>query len=168
MVSNLHEAQSPGESPDVYVMRVALEKARAVAALVRDRGLPSRSVLGADTEVVLDGEVLGKPRDREHGVAMLHRLQGRAHEVLTAVALVHEAGEHSALSRSRVTFAPITDAEIQAYWETGESADKAGAYAIQGRAAAFIERLDGSYTGVMGLPLLDVTRLFKQAGLTMP
>jgi septum formation protein len=165
--SNIAEVRAPGETPQEYVVRVALDKARHVAMLVHDRGLPERPVLGADTEVVLDGEVLGKPRDREHGVAMLHRLQGRTHEVLTAVVLRRAGRDYTALSRSRVTIAPMTAVEIDDYWSTGEAAGKAGAYAVQGRMAAFIECLEGSYSGVMGLPLFEVAQLFKQAGLKL-
>ncbi len=165
--SNLIETRAAGDTPEDYVMRVALDKARLVATRVRERNLSTRPVVGADTEVVLDGEVLGKPRDRAHGLAMLRALQGRTHEVLTALALLHEGGEHTAFSRSRVSLAPMTDAEIARYWASGECADKAGGYAIQGRAAAYIERLDGSYSGVMGLPLYELVRLFKEAGLTL-
>jgi septum formation protein len=121
-------------------------------------------VLGADTEVVLDGEVLGKPRDAAHARAMLRRLAGRSHEVLSAVVVVHGAAEHQALSRSRVTFAPLTDAAIDRYCASGEPADKAGGYAIQGRAAAFITRIEGSYSGIVGLPLDAVAALLAQAG----
>lgn len=163
--SNVDEARAADETPEQYVVRVALDKARHVAAQLRAQGRPSRPVLGADTEVVLDGEVLGKPRDRAHGMVMLRSLQGRTHDVLTAIALVHEGVEHSALSRSRVTFAPMTDDDIARYWETGEPADKAGGYAVQGRGAAFIERLDGSYSGVMGLPLYELRQLLNRAGI---
>ncbi len=159
--SNLEEARAAGETPQAYVVRVALDKARHVALQVRAQGLASYPVLGADTEVVLDGEVLGKPRDRAHAVAMLHRLQGRAHDVYTALALIHDESERTVLSRSRVHLAPLTSEEIVKYWDTGEPADKAGAYAIQGYAAAFIERLEGSYSGVMGLPLYELSQLLK-------
>lgn len=165
MPSNLLEVRSPGEAPERYVARVALDKARYVAALVRERGLAERPVLGADTEVVLDGEILGKPRDRSHGIEMLTRLASRTHEVLTGVAVLHAGAEHTALSRSRVTFGPLSAAEIARYWESGEPKDKAGAYAVQGRAAAFIERIEGSYSGIMGLPLHELAQLLKQAGV---
>ncbi len=165
MPSNVNESREPGETPEHYVVRVALDKARHVAVVVRQQGIPAQPVLGADTEVVLDGQVLGKPLDREHGITMLRQIQGRTHEVLTAVALLHDGCEYTLLSRSRVSFAPMTDAEIENYWITGEPADKAGAYAVQGRAAAFIERLEGSYSGVMGLPLYELVQLFKHAGV---
>lgn len=168
MPSNLLEVREPGESPEAYVVRVALDKARYVARLVRSRGLPPRPVLGADTEVVLDGEILGKPRDRQHGLEMLHRLAGRSHEVLTGLALLHDGAEHTALSRSIVTFAAMSEAEIRRYWDSGEPQDKAGGYAVQGRAAAFIARIEGSYSGIMGLPLYELWQLLKRIGLGVP
>jgi len=164
IAANLDEAREPQETSEQYVTRVACDKARHVAAQLRARQ-PAPIVLGADTEVVLDDEVLGKPRDRAHGLAMLQRLQGRTHEVLTA-AVLHQSGrEWSVLSRSRVTFAAMMPAEIERYWETGEPADKAGGYAIQGRGAAFIARLEGSYSGVMGLPVFETVQLLRQAGI---
>jgi len=162
VAANLSEVRAVGETPENYVLRLARDKARHVAQQTH----VSRPVLGADTEVVLDGEVFGKPRDGAHALAMLRRLQGRTHEVLTAVVLACGEREYTALSRSRVTVVPMTDAEIAAYWATGEPADKAGAYAVQGRAAAYIKHLEGSYSGVMGLPLCEVAQLFKDAGLT--
>lgn len=164
MPSNILEVRQTGESPSDYVVRVARDKARFVAKLVNERGLPAFPVLGADTEVVLDGEILGKPQDRNHGLALLRRLSGRTHEVLSAVCVVTPAGEHTALSTSRVGFAALTETQIAQYWETGEPVDKAGAYAIQGRAAAFIERLEGSYSGVMGLPLHELAEILKKIG----
>ena len=165
MPSNILEERRAGESPKEYVTRVARDKARYVAGLMKTRALPVFPVLGADTEVVLDGEIFGKPRDRDHGIEMLRRLGGRTHEVLSALCLIHADREHAALSVSRVTFAPLTEAEIAQYWETGEPSGKAGAYAIQGKAAAFIARLEGSYSGVMGLPLHELAVLLKQIGV---
>jgi len=162
MPSNILEERRAGESPAEYVTRVARDKALYVAGLAKTRGLRAHPVLGADTEVVLDGEIFGKPRDRGHGMEMLRRLSGRTHEVLSAVCLIHQDREHAALSVSRVTLTSLTEAEIAQYWETGEPADKAGAYAIQGKAAAFIARLEGSYSGVMGLPLHELAVLLKQ------
>lgn len=162
MPSDLDEVPQPGERPADYVLRVARDKARHVAARMQEQA--SHPVLGADTEVVLDGEILGKPRDRGHGLDMLRRLSGRTHEVLSGVCVVHGEREYTALSVSRVTFRPLTAAEIAAYWDTGEPADKAGAYAIQGRAAAFIERLEGSYSGVMGLPLYELAGILRELG----
>jgi septum formation protein len=164
MPSNILEVRQAGESPANYVLRVARDKAQFVAKLLNERGLPVLPVLGADTEVVLDGEILGKPRDRVHGMDLLRRLAGRTHEVLSAVCVVDSGNEHTALSTSRVTFSRLTEAEIAQYWNTGEPADKAGAYAIQGKAAAFIERLEGSYSGVMGLPLHELSEVLKKIG----
>jgi septum formation protein len=155
------ESLHPGEVPAVYAERLA--RAKAVAGFDEAGDGP---VLGADTVVVLDGEVLGKPESRDDALAMLARLSGRTHEVLTAVALVTADGTVACrLSVSRVTFRALDTEEIAAYWATGESADKAGAYAIQGRAALFVTRLEGSYSGVMGLPLFETGDLLHSAGL---
>lgn len=162
--SNIVELAREGEPPADYVRRVALDKARFVAGLVRERGLPARPVLGADTEVVLDGTILGKPRDRADGIAMLRRLSGRTHAVLTGIALVHQDAGHTALSESRVTLASLSEEEIVRYWETGEPVDKAGGYAIQCRGAAFVARIEGSYSGIVGLPLHELAQLLKRAG----
>jgi septum formation protein len=160
--SGIEEEHGPNETPADYVRRVALEKARAVTDTIRARGRPLHPVLGADTEVVLGTEVLGKPRDREHGLAILRRLAGRTHEVLTGLALLHRGLEFTALSSSRVSFGPISEDELSEYWETGEPADKAGAYAVQGRAAVFITNIDGSYSGIMGLPLHEFWLLLRR------
>lgn len=161
VVTHVPETPAPGETARDYVQRLARTKAEAGARLARERGLPVRPVLGADTEVVIDGEILGKPTDATHGRAMLKRLAGRTHDVLTAVALVANGSAQTALSETRVTMARMTDAEIDAYWNSGEPVDKAGGYAIQGRAAAFIERIEGSYSGVVGLPLYEVVQLLR-------
>jgi septum formation protein len=124
-------------------------------------------VLGADTGVVIADTVLGKPADRSAGIAMLQRLSGSTHEVLSAVALAGSGGEATRLSASRVTFRTLTARECAAYWATGEPADKAGAYAIQGLAAVFVSRLEGSYSGVMGLPLYETAELLKESGITV-
>jgi len=157
------EVQEEDEVAEMYVLRVALDKARAGRASVgADYCAP---VLGADTAVVIDGEVLGKPRDRDDALAMLARLSGRWHQVMSAVALVGAEGEeYSRLSVNAVQFREITPQEAEAYWETGEPSDKAGGYAIQGRAAVFIERIEGSYSAVMGLPLFETAELLKQTG----
>lgn len=169
--SNLLEVQEPGETARDYVLRVAADKARFVAGLVNERGLPRYPVLGADTEVVLDGEVLGKPRDRAHTLALLERLAGRSHEVLSAIAVIEPdapAAVHSALSLSRVSLGALTAEDRARYWDSGEPAGKAGAYAVQGRAAAFIARLEGSYSGVMGLPLFELAQTLKKLGIVCP
>jgi septum formation protein len=156
------EQRKPGEVAAQYVERLALDKARAGWQY----SAQDRPVLGADTIVVLDDEILGKPTDRAEAEAMLAQLSGREHRVMTAVALVGVlAGErHEAmrLSISRVRFRQTTVAERQAYCATGEPDDKAGAYAIQGRAAIFVEHLEGSYSGVMGLPVFETADLLRE------
>lgn len=149
------------EPPQEYVQRLALQKARAARRVVADNTLP---VLAADTAVVLDGQILGKPKDRRDALGMLERLSGRRHQVLTAVALVNER-EAVRTSISTVTFAATTPAQRAAYVASGETDDKAGAYAIQGRAAIFIERVEGSYSGVMGLPLFETAELLRDCGI---
>ncbi len=166
--SNINEERARGETPHDYVLRVAGDKARHVAGAAAARGLPQHPVLGADTEVVVDGDILGKPRDRAHATAMLRALAGQTHTVLTGLCLVSVHGEHTAVCTSRVTMAPLSDGEIGRYVASGEADDKAGAYAIQGRAGAFIARLEGSYSGVMGLPLYELRELFGRAGLEWP
>jgi septum formation protein len=157
---DVDETRCPDEAPAVYVERLA--RAKAAAGLAAAGG---GAVLGADTVVVLDDAVLGKPADRADALAMLARLSGRRHEVLTAVALAHGEAIACRLSVSHVTFRTLTPDEIAAYWATGEPADKAGGYAIQGRAALFVTRLEGSYSGVMGLPLHETGELLREAGL---
>ena len=159
---DLDESRLPGEAVADFVQRLARDKALAAwhALPAVERG----AVLGADTLVVLDGEPLGKPADREEALAMLARLSGRDHEVLTAVALVDPA-PRLRLSRSRVTFRATTAAERVAYWNSGEPADKAGAYGIQGLGAIFVAHLEGSYSGVMGLPLFETAGLLAEAGI---
>lgn len=158
------EARHTDETPELYVLRLALQKARAGRKRI-DAADPC-PVLGADTAVVIGGEVLGKPRDREDGVAMLRLLSGVTHHVYTGVALV---GDHEAtrLSVSAVSFRPLSREEREGYWQTGEPADKAGAYAIQGRGAIFVSRVEGSYSGVMGLPLFETAELLKDFGLNV-
>lgn len=157
------ESRASAEAPEAYVARVALLKAAAGwAARPRSATAP---VLAADTAVVLDGEILLKPADAADGQRMIRALAGRTHVVLTAVALQAAAGVATRLSRSEVTFRDVTAAEARAYWETGEPHDKAGGYAIQGRAAIFVAGLRGSYSGVMGLPLFETAELLQLAGV---
>lgn len=162
------ETRAAGESPEQYVERLALEKATAgLAGLGKTSTIP---VLGSDTAVVVDDDVLGKPVDKAHAIEMLQRLSGRQHRVLSAVAVVgrDNLGQDRALARvseSHVRFRPISVDECDAYWQTGEPADKAGAYAIQGKAAVFVEKLTGSYSGVMGLPLFETGELLGQFGI---
>jgi septum formation protein len=159
-VADVDESARDGEAVTAYVERVA--RAKAAAIWERGQELP---VLGADTTVVLDGVSLGKPQDRAQGLAMLEALAGREHRVLTAVALVTAAGTHCLTSASTVRMRASTAQERQRYWDTGEPRDKAGGYAIQGLGAVFIEALQGSYSGVMGLPLFETARLLAAAGV---
>ncbi|KAF1686184.1 septum formation inhibitor Maf [Pseudoxanthomonas broegbernensis] len=160
------ESRAQGEGAADYVRRVARDKARAGWAAVS--GEAGAQVLGADTEVVLDDEVFGKPADEADAAAMLRRLSGRTHTVLSAVVVVGAGGEREALSVTEVRFAPLADAAIQAYVATGEAMGKAGAYAIQGCAEVFVEHLSGSYSGVMGLPLHHAARLLAGTGPGLP
>jgi septum formation protein len=150
----------PGETPPDYVSRVALEKARAGLATLGNA--PGQRVLGADTEVVLDEVVFGKPRDEDDAVNMLRRLSGRTHAVISTVWIVSSEREQCETSVSQVRFDRLDDSVIAAYVATGEPFGKAGAYAIQGRGAALIAHLDGSYTGVMGLPVFETARLLRR------
>lgn len=159
---NVDESRRQNEAPRDYVLRVAGEKAaRGWEALAGDERAP---VLAADTVVLIDEEILGKPADAEDAADMLRRLSSRTHEVLSAVCLM-DGTARARLNRSLVTFRSIGDAERSAYCATGEPLDKAGAYAIQGRAAAFVSRLDGSYSGVMGLPLFETAALLSVIGI---
>jgi septum formation protein len=161
--TEVDEAVRSAETASAYVLRLAA--AKAVAGWERSRDPHQVPVLAADTAVVLDGKILGKPVDGQDAEGMLRHLSGRTHEVLTAIALRTANGLESRISRSEVTFRGITAAEARAYWETGEPSDKAGAYAIQGLGAIFIADLRGSYSGVMGLPLFETAELLRNAGL---
>ena len=176
----LHLREAPGRHRDVveqaedgepaahYVERIARTKASVGWKRMHERRLIPRPVLGADTEVVLDGEIFGKPRDAAHAREMLGRLSGRRHDVLTGVALKTSEDDIAfALCTTAVTFRALTAAEIEQYAATDEALDKAGAYAVQGRAGAFIERLDGSYSGVVGLPLYETAALLAKAGVAV-
>jgi len=160
----IDESATAQETPEAHVTRLALEKARAGHAVLQ--GDHCRPVLGADTMVVAGDVAMGKPRDREDAIRMLQLLSGNTHRVLSAVALV-DAAEAWRLSISRVTFRTLTRDECAAYWSTGEPGDKAGGYAIQGRAAMFVSRLEGSYSGVMGLPLYETAELLAEAGVSL-
>ena len=158
------EGPREGESAPDYVKRTARTKANVGWERMTERGLPARPVLGADTEVVLDGHIFGKPADASHALEMLERLNGRAHLVLTAVALRWEREFVMMVSASHVTMREMAADEMARYVATGEPVGKAGAYAIQGRAAAFITRIDGSYSGVMGLPLAETAAALAKIG----
>ena len=158
------EGARDGESAPDYVKRIARTKANVGWERMTERGLPARPILGADTEVVQDGHIFGKPADASHALEMLDRLNGRSHLVLTAVALRWEREFVVLLSTSAVTMRELTAEEIARYIATGEPVGKAGAYAIQGRAAAFITRLEGSYSGVTGLPLAETAAALARIG----
>lgn len=155
------ESVRPGEAPEAYVERLARDKAEALWQQSRGERIP---VLGADTAVVIEGGILGKPESRDAGLAMLHRLAGRTHRVCTAVALAHAGGTDVRLSVSEVTFRDLAPAECEAYLDSGEPFDKAGGYAVQGLAAVFITRIAGSYSGIMGLPLAETAELLGRLG----
>lgn len=160
--ADISEALAAGESSEHYVVRLAEEKATKVWEQMR--AAAPRPVLAADTSVVLDGRVLGKPRDMADALEMLAELSGRSHRVLTGVALRHEAGLLSVLSSTEVKFRATTDAERRAYCETGEPLDKAGAYGIQGYGAVFVEWIKGSFSAVVGLPLAETAGLLARVG----
>lgn len=157
------EQPLPGEPPEDYVSRVAREKAGA--GLLQLAAVAGAVVMGADTEVVLDGEVLGKPRDSADAATMLGRLSGRSHRVISVVWLLDAGREAHATSVSEVHFGKLDQQDISAYLACGEWQGKAGGYAIQGRAAAFVAHLSGSYSGVMGLPLFETAALLRQFGI---
>ena len=156
------EAVRPGEAPATYVRRVTGLKLQDALRRLNDRHLPPAPVLCSDTTVALGRQILGKPRDAQDAADMLARLSGQTHRVLTAVAIQSGQRRVDALSDSRVRFAALTPADIAAYIASGEWEGKAGGYAIQGRAAAFVEHISGSYSGIMGLPLFETAALLKQ------
>lgn len=163
--ADVDETPLAGEAPDVYVTRLARAKAELGWRQVVARNLAAHPVLAADTTVVLDGEILGKPDDAEHARQLLRRLSGTTHQVLTAVAAAHADRVEAVLSASAVEFRKLDDAEIRDYVATGEPLDKAGAYAIQGHAATFVRTLSGSYSGIMGLPLIETAELLRRFGI---
>jgi septum formation protein len=169
---DVDEVQHPGEGPEAYVERVAREKALCGCRVLKARTQVFRPVLAADTVVVVDGEVLGKPENRAQAAQFLERLAGRTHEVRTAVALATSTAQGAepllATSVSEVTMRPISPEEIERYCASNEPMDKAGGYAIQGRAAIFVQRLEGSYSGVVGLPLAETALLLVRAGVRLP
>ncbi|ELY5829118.1 nucleoside triphosphate pyrophosphatase [Cronobacter turicensis] len=158
LVPGVEEQRAPQEAPQDYVTRLARDKARAGVALAA-RDLP---VLGADTIVVLNGDVLEKPRDAAHAAEMLRRLSGQTHEVMTAVALADKQRVRERLVMTRVTFRALTAQDIAAYVESGEPMDKAGAYGIQGLGGCFVRRIEGSYHAVVGLPLVETWELLSE------
>jgi len=162
---DVDEAQHSDESPADYVERTAREKAAFGVKVLSMRSMVLRPVLAADTVVIVDGDVLSKPANADEAAAFLRRLSGRTHEVRTAIALAIQGPLLSATSVSTVTFCNIDDSQIKRYCATPGPYDKAGGYGIQGLAAVFIERVEGSYTGVMGLPLFETARVLSQAGI---
>lgn len=164
--ADLDERCAPQESPADYVARLALAKAKAVHA-ARQGITPALPVLGADTTVSIDGLILGKPADLAQLRDMLGRLSGRKHEVWSAVALVGAGEPLWRLSCTRVRFRPLHSAEIERYWQSGEPCDKAGGYAIQGLGAVFVERIEGSFSGVVGLPLAETAAMLVAAGVPL-
>lgn len=162
VVPDIDETPRENEDAEAFVVRISKEKAEQVSGLRQSRAIADLPVLAADTAVVLDNRILGKPENREHAIAILTELSGRTHVVLTAVTILYKGLSDTLVQKNQVTFAPLTPEQIEAYWDTGEPADKAGAYGIQGRAAAFISRLEGSYSGVMGLPLFETCQLLDR------
>lgn len=163
LIAAIDETPRPGEPAPVYVERLA--RAKAAAALARLDPTEPACVLGADTAVLLDGRILGKPADRDDARAMLGALSGREHQVLTAVAVADGQRCLARVVPTRVRFRDVTAAEIAAYWATGEPQDKAGGYAIQGLGAVFVSHLEGSYSAVVGLPLGETAQLLAQFGI---
>lgn len=157
MAADVIERRAPGQSPAEYAIATALAKARVVVS--------DAVVIGADTDVVIDNDILGKPRGAADALAMLSRLSAREHQVFSAVALVHGTRSATRLSMTRVNFGPISAQEAQTYWDSGEPADKAGAYAIQGLGARFVKEIHGSYSGVVGLPLFETCELLMSFGI---
>lgn len=166
ILAPIDETPLVDEEPGAFVQRMSLQKARAgLEALQSDKHLP---VLGSDTAVVLEGRILGKPSDRNDALTMLSALSGKEHQVITGVALVQQQCEECLLQTSTVRFRRLSSEELERYWLSGEPQDKAGSYGIQGLAATFIEHLEGSYSGVMGLPLYETAILLKRFGIVVP
>ena len=165
--AEIDETPLPNEKADDYVIRVARAKAAFAARLLSSRHLLPRPILSADTTLDIDGEIIGKPRNENDAQQILARLSGRSHRVLTAIAVTDQIRLDYRLSCSEVKFRELDADEIRRYVMSGEASDKAGAYAIQGRAAAFVQEIHGSHSGVVGLPLCDTAILLKQFGITV-
>ena len=166
--ADIDETPHAGERADDYVLRVTGDKARAASRIIAARRVVMRPVLAADTTVVCDADILGKPATADEAADMIGRLAGRMHRVLTAVAIAAADRLETRVSESSVWFRPLDAAEIRRYVASGESHDKAGGYAVQGLAAAFITRIDGSYSGIMGLPLAETAELLRSYGISIP
>lgn len=165
--ADVDETPLPDESAGIYVLRIARAKAETAVRQIAYRALPQKPVLAADTTVVFDGEIVGKPDDSDHAARILRALSGREHQVLTAVAIALREQIETQISVSSVWFREIPEAEIRRYCASGEPLDKAGAYAIQGRAGAFVTRIAGSYSGIMGLPLAETVELLQKFSVTV-
>jgi septum formation protein len=165
---DVDETPLPDEQPEVYVQRICEHKVRTGWDALTFRNLRPYPILAADTTVALDGKIIGKPRDREDAIAMLHQLSGRQHQVLSAIAIAFGERVETRLSTTAVTFAALSEERIHRYVLTNESHDKAGAYGIQGHAGAFIQRIEGSYSSVMGLPLFETAELLHSFGCPVP
>jgi septum formation protein len=163
--ADVDETPKPGEKPEAYALRVACAKAELAATYMGRRALPARPVLAADTTVVCDGRIIGKPTDRDDAARILKLLSGRQHEVISAVGVAMQGRIEHAVSVSKVWFRPLSGDEISRYVATGEPLDKAGAYGIQGRAAVFVTRIEGSFSGIMGLPLAETSDLLRRFGI---
>ncbi len=161
VIAPIEEVGLPHESPEAFVLRMAVEK--AYAGFNKVSGTDS-FIIGGDTVVLAEGRVLGKPKNRVDAFAMWRQLSGKSHQVLSAVAVVKDGAAWSALNCTQVWFRQMSDAEMENYWQSGEPQDKAGAYAIQGLGTKFIEKIEGSYSGVMGLPLFELGQLLQEAG----
>jgi len=161
VIAPIEEVGLPHESPEAFVLRMAVEK--AYAGFNKVSGTDS-FIIGGDTVVLAEGRVLGKPKNRVDAFAMWRQLSGKSHQVLSAVAVVKDGAAWSALNCTQVWFRQMSDAEMENYWQSGEPQDKAGAYAIQGLGTKFIEKIEGSYSGVMGLPLFELDQLLQEAG----
>jgi septum formation protein len=164
---DVSEDERPGEDPLAYVARVSIEKGAFAWNVLHLRRMPLRPVLSADTTVTVDGEILGKPANPDEAAAMLERLSGRTHQVLTSVALHHLDIAEQVTQVSNVRFAKLSPATIKAYCATPEPYDKAGAYGIQGLAALFVEHIEGSHSGIMGLPVFETAQLLRKAGVPL-
>ena len=164
---DVDETPLPDESPGIYALRIARAKAAMALQQIAQRGLPQRPVLAADTTIVFDDQIIGKPQDEKDAARILRALSGREHQVLTAVALALKEQVETQISVSGVWFRELTDVEIRRYLAIGEGLDKAGAYAIQGRAASFVTRVEGSYSGIMGLPLAETADLLQRFNISV-
>ncbi len=162
-VADVDETPLPAETPAAFVERLARDKVLAVSSAVA----PDAIIIGADTAIELDGRIIGKPTDREDAIAILSQLSGRVHQVHTGVAVGRGAQRDTAVVSSKVHFRALSQREIEAYWRSGEPCDKAGAYAIQGLGAVFVERIEGSYSAIMGLPLFTVSALLARYGVDL-